>query len=99
MCIGYFPEKKKSNSWKRVFSVLQKAVSAFVQVYKIFHVSPRKKAVSSSPRKKAVSAEIVLFFSLFIITFIINQVLLFSTCIQGGPKITERHTSGNKDIK
>ena len=21
------------------------------------------------------------------------------TCIQGGPKITERHTSGNKDIR
>ena len=42
--------------------------SICICTYEIFHVSPRKKAVSSSPRKKAVSAERVLFFSLFIIT-------------------------------
>ena len=75
-----FLEKKKLNAWKRVFFRFAKS-SICICTYEIFPVSPRKKAVSSSPRKKAVSAEIVLFFSLFIITFIINQVLLFSTCI------------------
>ena len=70
MCIGYFPGKKIKCLETR-FSVLQKSIC--ICTYEIFHVSPRK---------KAVSAEIVLIFSLFIIsTFIINQVLLFSTCI------------------
>ena len=67
MCIGYFPGKKKLNAWKRVFFRFAKS-SICICTYEMFHVSPRTKAVSSSPRKKAVSAEIVLFFSLFIIT-------------------------------
>ena len=54
--------------------------SICICTYEIFHVSPRKKAVSSFPRKKAVSAEIVSQ-PLYNYNFIINQVLLFSTCI------------------
>ena len=31
--------------------------------------------------------------------FILLDIINMSTSIQGGPKITERHTSGNKDIR
>ena len=66
-CVLVIFLEKKLNAWKRVFFRFAKS-SICISTYEIFHVSPRKKAVSSSPRKKAVSAEIVLFFSLFIIT-------------------------------
>ena len=43
MCIGYFPEEKKLNAWKRVFSVLQKAVSALIVPTKLFMFPQGKK--------------------------------------------------------
>ena len=50
MCIGYFLGKKNVNAWKRVFSVLQKAVSAFVPTK--FFMFPQGKKQYLHPQGK-----------------------------------------------
>ena len=75
-----FSWKKKLNAWKRVFSVLQKAVSAFVPTK--FSCFPKEKSSIFIPKEKSsICRDSLIFQPLYNYNFIINQVLLFSTCI------------------